>query len=137
MVFCYVSLCCCSVTTSRQGSRRDRDRDRDGSQPPPQQRACHATGGDVSGDEDEPAFDYGDDFNSGDGDDDDDDVHALNGDDELSCLANMGADGGGDGNGDGEGEKGTDGDDLDATLRMALMSTPSDVPTHRPSQCET
>lgn len=82
---------------------------------------CHATGGDVSGGEDENAFDYGDDFSFN----SDDDVDVQNG-----------------GGGGGDGAKGTDGDgdgdddDLDATLRMALMSTPSDVPTHRPSQCE-
>lgn len=103
---------------------------------PRQQRSHHATGGDVGGDEHETAFDYGDDFNS----DDDDDDGSRDGnhddilEDELSRCddASVGVGGGNDGDGDGEKET----DDLDAELRMALMSTPSDVSSHRPSQCE-
>lgn len=40
--------------------------------------------------------------------------------------------------GDGDGGDADIGEtELDAELRAALMTTPPDLPTHRPSQCET
>eukprot|EP00752_Nemacystus_decipiens_P010050 g8960.t1 len=111
---------------SRQGSLRedrdqDRDRERDRGDPlPAPQSSFDATGGDVTcgGYEDETGFDYGDNFDSDGGDDDD--LDAMGGVDAAGDGDRVGAD-----------------DDLDATLRMALMSTPSDVPSHRASQSPT
>lgn len=124
-------LRCCYAVTSRNGSRH-RLRGSVAPKPQQQQHSHEAAGGDVS--EDDTAFDYGD----GDGfDSNGDDLNSDRGSsrlgDELSDGDNVSFDG--DGGGDGGGE--TETDDLDAELKMALMSTPSDAPTHRPSQCET
>lgn len=115
-------------------NRNSRHRRHGDGHKPRQQHSHGATGGDAS--EDETAFDYGDDFNSdvGDGDDDGDGDGDRDGDDGPSCVELSSSDDvGGDDDDDGVMET----DDLDDQLRMALMSTPSDVPTHRPSQCKT
>lgn len=113
-------MLCCYLLSCHYNSRR---RDRDASKP--QQQHSYHDGGEGQDEDETTAFDYGDDFNS-----DVDDIDGGHGSirlhGELSGCASVG--------GDDDGVEGED--DLDAQLRMALMSTPSDVPTHRPSQCE-
>ncbi len=82
-------------------------------------------------DEDENAFDYGiSDASSGNSD--------VAGDE--TCVDLSGCDRDDDDDDDDDGEGGGDGGagvtDLDAELSRALMSTPVDVPSYRPSQCE-